>query len=966
MFTFRPIESAASIIEYHRDSLVGYYSEGVSEDGNARWIGRLQGRLLPQSEIGGAPAEASFAGLLRNRSPIGGGQLTPRARKKRRSGFDFACCAPKSVSMAHVMRGDDAILKIHRQCADEAFKFLEQFAAARIRRGGKYEDRRTGNLIAFATEHASSRYGDPHLHTHFVIPNVTWDSEECRYKALQTSEISKNLALATAIYRNRLAMKLIKLGYSLSDGADGKFEITGIPAELIREYSKSKERIDGKISEVESAIGHELVEADRRKIALGLRPKKMAKGEERAAFEKFREHMKKLGLGNILHPNFLKVLQNKLIAPSVSPKDAVNYAADHLFERNSVVSKSAFLKCAIDRLRGMVSYKKIFEELGERISSHTFLEWGDSITTSEMLASEQALIFMANGGMGKSESFLKRGGALWEFPKSLDGEQRRCLEQIIHSSDWLINVQGVAGAGKSFMLRTLAANLNRQGIGFVAVAPSSKATAELHELGSANVQTMQSLIAQGGNSRLRKGLLIVDEAGLVGTRDMEKLFGIAKKYDARILFSGDIRQHKSVPAGDALRLLQTRSEMKTFSLKEIRRQRDEKYRSAVRAIFNGDVNETVFKLKKINAIVESSSPLRHSHEVAEEYIRAQMRGENTLIVSPLWSEIEDISSAIRKRLFAKRHLDIAKSRQFCVTKSLSFTRAQKKNPQAYEGRNLYIEVFGKIAGVEPGIYRVANPQGEYLVLENEKGKKLRLSYSEADNFDVQEMRRIDIAPNEKLLLRGNLKAGRRTVLRRGELVVAKDISPDGTILLEDGRKIPPNFQAWTHGYAVTTHGSQGMTVDSVIVSCGDSALWSLTQEQFYVGISRGREKVKVFTTDIDEFTERIECSNERILAMELEERMRLEAARLRRMRENALKEEERLKREREEMEKRRLEEECLQKEKRRQEEARKLKQLEQEAKIPKKETPKPAQRIPLPEYNPKPRPDPNDDFGIGF
>lgn len=107
MFTFRPIESAASIIEYHRDSLVGYYSEGGSADGNARWIGRLQGPLLPQSEVGGTPAEASFAGLLRNRSPIGGGQLTPRTRKKRRSGFDFACCAPKSVSMAYVMRGND-------------------------------------------------------------------------------------------------------------------------------------------------------------------------------------------------------------------------------------------------------------------------------------------------------------------------------------------------------------------------------------------------------------------------------------------------------------------------------------------------------------------------------------------------------------------------------------------------------------------------------------------------------------------------------------------------------------------------------------------------------------------------------------------------------------------------------------------------------------------------------------------
>ena len=536
----------------------------------------------------------------------------------------------------------------------------------------------------------------------------------------------------------------------------------------------------------------------------------------------------------------------------------------------------------------------------------------------------------------------------------------------MRSSDWLMNVQGVAGAGKSFMLHALAANLNRQGIGFVAVAPSSKATAELYELGPENVQTMQSLIMQGGNDRLRKGLLIVDEAGLVGVRDMEKLFVMAKKYSARILFSGDIRQHKSVPAGDALRLLQTKSEMKTFSLKEIRRQRDEKYRSAVRAIFNGDVNETVFRLKKINAIVESSSPLRHCHEVAEEYIRAQLKGEKPLIVSPLWSEIEDISSAIRKRLFAMRHLDIGKSRQFCVAKSLSLTRAQRKNPQSYDRLGLYIEVFGQIAGVEPGIYRVANPQSEYLVLEDAKGRKLRLSYSEADKFDVQEMREIDIAPNEKLLLRGNLKEGRRTVLRRGELVGAKDISPDGTILLEDGRKIPPHFRAWTHGYAVTTHASQGMTVDSVIVSCGESALRSLTQEQFYVGISRGRKRVKVFAADIGDLTERIGCSNDRVLAMELEEMMRLEAARLRRMRKNALKEEERLKREREEMEKRRLEEERLQKEKRRQEEAIKLKQLEQEAKIPKKKTPKHVPNIPLPKYNPKPRPDRNEDFGIGF
>ena len=875
MFTFRPIQNAASIIEYHKDSLSEYYTGKTDSDQNARWVGTLMDRLLPSEELAEKPSKRSFARLLKNLHPKTNEKLTVRTRQKRRSGFDFACCAPKSVSMAHVMRGDDVLLKIHKECANEAFKFLEEHAATRIRKGGKYEDRRTGSLIAFATEHESSRYGDPHLHTHFVVPNITWDAQEKRYKALQTSQIAQYTALATAIYRNTLAKKLRELGYGLAYKPDGKFEIDGVPPALIKEYSKSKNHIDEKISEIESEQGIELKESVRRDIALGLRPQKMTKSKEKAVFERFKRHMKELGLTGHLYPNVLKILQNKIIAAPVLAVNAVNYATEHLFERNSVVGKYKFLECAIDRLCGTDSYGKVFAEFDRRIAANKILEIDGKVTTNEMVALERKLVSFANAGIGKSERFTKRSRIKWDFPSSLGDEQRKCLEHIMGSSDRIMNVQGIAGAGKSFMLQTLAANLRRQNVKFVAVAPSSKATAELHELGRENVQTMQSLIAQGGNKKLQNGLLIVDEAGLVGVRDMEKLFAIAEKYDARILFTGDIRQHKSVPAGDALRLLQTRSQMKTFSLSEIRRQKEAEYRNAVYAIFEGDVNKTVHKLKKMNAIIESGSYMEHRLRVADEYIKSYIKGENTMIVSPVWVEIDAITDAIQSRLFQEKLLDQSKSRPFNVTKSLSWTHAQKKEPGSYDlSETLYIEVFGKIGGVPPGVYRIADAKSEYISLEDWKGKKLRMAYSEAGKFDVLQMRKAVVTPREKLLIRGNLKVGKTTILRRGEIVVAKEIADDGTISLEDGRKIPPDFLSWTHGYAVTTHASQGITVDKTIVSCGSSGLRAFTQEQFYVGISRGKESVKVFTTDTEELTRRIGCSNERLLAMELAEKFR--------------------------------------------------------------------------------------------
>ena len=93
------------------------------------------------------------------------------------------------------------------------------------------------------------------------------------------------------------------------------------------------------------------------------------------------------------------------------------------------------------------------------------------------------------------------------------------------------------------------------------------------------------------------------------------------------------------------------------------------------------------------------------------------------------------------------------------------------------------------------------------------------------------------------------RTGRKKFVN-GELVEVKAIQGD-SVLLADGRVIPADYRTFTHGYAVTSHAAQGKTVDEVLVVASSRSLPAINQEQFYVSISRGRERCQVFTDDAE-------------------------------------------------------------------------------------------------------------------
>ena len=108
-------------------------------------------------------------------------------------------------------------------------------------------------------------------------------------------------------------------------------------------------------------------------------------------------------------------------------------------------------------------------------------------------------------------------------------------------------------------------------------------------------------------------------------------------------------------------------------------------------------------------------------------------------------------------------------------------------------------------------------------------------------------------------------SGKRFI--NGELVEVRAIQGD-SVLLADGRVIPADYRTFTHGYAVTSHAAQGKTVDEVLLVASSRSLPAINQEQFYVSISRGRERCQVFTDDSELLRLHVTHSSARLAAVE--------------------------------------------------------------------------------------------------
>jgi conjugative relaxase-like TrwC/TraI family protein len=851
---------AANHLE-HRD----YYAEGE------RVVGHWQGHGAELLGLTGAVTSEGFESLREGRDPKTGEFLRQRKgadriasdgtiQSRTRNLYDFTISAPKSVSIMAILGADDRLVEAHQRAVAEALEELESHAGVRVRKNGANEDRTTGNLVLAVYHHDTSRELDPQLHTHAVAANLSYDGTEARWKALQASGIYERTAYLTEVYRNVLARQVRMLGYEIEDRRDAKgrdrgFEIRGISDELIAKYSQRSKQRDAAIQQFVEQNGRQPTANE---VAVLIRETRAEKLVEISTAE-----VRKLQRERLTHieSRTLEELKSSAHARLIElqpARTALGYAKDHVFERVSVSRKHDLLVEALRHGRGRIDHAELKWSLTLEESSEAILRDGNEIATVESLQREREIVHLINQGIGR---FIRLGGSKSFIPShALRSDQKQAIQLVLDSCDGAVNICGAAGTGKTATLRELHRAFREAGRSVLAIAPTMSAVEELQKVGFANSLTVERVIQDRQVQRsLHNNVLIVDEAGMISGRQMWELLQLAKQHSVRIVFCGDTKQIQSVEACDALRVLETESQLKSVRLGQVQRQKVNVYREAIQVLRN-DPSAGFEKLEAMGAVREVSWTER-TQAVAAAYADGLSTGHNALVVCPTHDEIERVTDAIRSN--RKGAGELAGGVPLTRHVLLNWTAAQKQNMRNYRPGQL-LGFHKKVKGIEKNeTVEVITVEDKRLRIRNARGENFILTGKQAKAFDVLEQQSIEVAPGDQLLITANRREAKfRTT--NGEIVTVSKIDEVGRIHLQDGRVFPPSFKQFAHGYAVTAHRSQGKSVDSVIIS-GDG----MRKELFYVAASRGRQNILIVTSDKERLRESVGQSTARKSATQL-------------------------------------------------------------------------------------------------
>jgi conjugative relaxase-like TrwC/TraI family protein len=834
-----------------------YYCE------NEKVVGHWYGKLACEFNIfGNEITAAEFTAIQKNKNPWTGGKLTPAVRNGSSRFFDFQCSAQKSVSIMAVVMNDQRLSEAHSQCVKEALSEMEKFVSCRIRKGAFKNSEKlelTGNMIAGLYDHNASRALDPQLHTHCVIANVTWCESEQRYKALSEYEILKAIRYCGKFYQNAMARRVQELGYDIElkrteKGIEG-FEIKGVNNELLERYSRRRAEIEKEIEGFIKETGREPTSAEIHIIAQETREAKLTEITTPEVLELQRQMLSSEELSQLRSIKH-NALENERIIKQI-PSGKINRifgkTIDHLYERKSVVIGHELLAEALNQGMKNASPEDLKQALKNNRELIPLTDSPDILQTYYItrrgLALEREAIQLANAGI---DLFQPLGEQAEVDTSKLSLLQRNAVNGILQCRDFACILRGYAGAGKTTVLKPVHSGLIAAGKNPLYLAPTRGAVKVLQDDGFENATTVASFM---NNPEIPQNtVLIVDESSLVSAAVGHRLMYMAKQNNARILFVGDRRQHLSVEAGDFLKVLEFYSNIKNFELSQIIRQIPKHYRKAVQLMANNRTAEGLERLNDLGVIEEK----RHHYlsAAARSYVDAVNSGKKCLLVSPTHREIDTLNALVRR----ENGLDLGEQYPRTCFQDHNWTREQIASSQTYKpGYSIRFNtpLFG-------------TPYQKHDILAVEKVEKNKLIFTNGESLapsklknaiSVGVMKSLDLTPGDKILITAN---NPKYELVNGDTATIAEIYPDGEIQLIDGRTIPYDFESIAYGYATTSHKSQGSTCDHAILAAA-----KMDNRACYVGSSRGRQSVKVFTPDFEHLYDSVKRNSEHLTGHDL-------------------------------------------------------------------------------------------------
>ena len=872
MLTISKPLSAGQAQTYHQKEFTAKEQNYWSQRGVI--AGEWQGRMAGQFGLAGAVSAEDFAKLSQGQHPQTGEQLVRQRASyeyqdadgktirtmEHRAGWDATFSAPKSVSLTALVGGDQRVREAHRESVRVALDQLEHYTQARI--GGNHPPETTGRFIAAKFEHDTARpvdgYVAPQLHTHAVVFNVT-ERNNGQPRAVQPQSLFASQQFATAIYQSELTYKLRQLGYEITVGRSGAPEIKGYTQEYldassprsqqIREYLERTGRSGKEAAEIAAHSTRDRKEihsprevmAAHRKLAADFG--NQADVVVRAARERSQH-------------------QEKPVNSLDRVRESLTFSRDKNFEREAVVDERALIRDGLRRGMGEITHAQVRTHLDARLASGEFqiVERHQSVpgrqfTTAKTIQAEHEIIRRVREGQNAIEPVLPRTQAIAVADQHahLNHAQKTVVEDVLSATDRIQGIQGFAGAGKTTTLTAIRAAAESQGYQVEGFAPTSRAVRQLNEAGI-EAATLQGFLARTANPELaeRKHFYLVDESSLASTNQMREFLTRLGPND-RVLLIGDIRQHQGVEAGRPFEQLQDAG-MRTATLDDIVRQKDPALKSAVELLATGQVSVALDVLQEQGRVKEIPNQEERVRAIAKSYIESP---QNTLIVSPDNASRRELNLAVRQELKATGAVAPEDHNFRVLVQRQDMTGAERSWASHYGIDDVVRYTRGsKAIAIEAAAYAsvvAINPATNQLTVEKGNGELATYDPRRLTGVSVYREIEHEFSVGERIQFTAPDKS---LGVANRDMAVIEAFHPDGrlSVRLDNNRQIEFNaseHRHFDHGYAVTSHSSQGLTAERVLVHADTSVHPDLLNSRFgYVSISRASHEALLFTDDM--------------------------------------------------------------------------------------------------------------------
>ncbi|MGA8764403.1 MAG: MobF family relaxase [Candidatus Sulfotelmatobacter sp.] len=891
MLTFSKPLSAGQAQTYHQKEFTAKEQNYWSQQGVI--AGEWQGRLAERFGLAGTVYAEDFAKLSQGQHPQTGEQIVRQRASyeyqdaegktiktmEHRAGWDATFSAPKSVSLTALVGGDERVREAHRESVRVALDQLEHYTQARI--GGNHPPETTGKFIAAKFEHDTARpvdgYVAPQLHTHAVVFNIT-ERNSGQPRAVQPQSLFASQQFATAIYQSELTYKLCELGYEITTGRSGAPEIKGYTQEYLDASSPRSQQIREYLERT-GRSGKEAAEI----AAHSTRDRKgmHSPGEVMAAHRKLAADFGHQAEAVVRAACERSQHQEKPVNSFERVRESLTFSRDKNFEREAVVDERALIRDGLRRGMGDVTHTQVRANLEARLASGEFQIVqrpqgvpGRQFTTAKTIEAEREIIRRMREGQNHVEPVLSRPHAIAVADQHphLNQAQKSVVEDVLSSPDRIQGIQGFAGAGKTTTLTVIRNAAERQGYQVEGFAPTSRAARQLKEAGI-EAGTLQGFLARSSNPDLpeQKHFYLVDESSLASTNQIREFLSRMGP-DDRVLLIGDIRQHQGVEAGRPFEQLQEAG-MRTARLDEIVRQQDPALKSAVEMLATGQVSAALDALQQQGRVKEIPNAEERIRAIAKSYVESP---NNTLIVSPDNASRRQLNVAVRQELKAIGTLAKEDHTFRVLVQRQDMTGAERSWASHYEINDVVRYTRGsKPIGIEAAAYAsVVAISAAANQLTVEKANKELATYDPRRLTGVSVYREIDrqFSVGDRIQFTAPDKS---LGVANRDLAVIESIAPDGkvTARLDNNRQAEFNagdHRHFDHGYAVTSHSSQGLTAERVLVHADTSVHPDLLNSRFgYVSISRASHEATLFTDDMAKLVPQLGADVSKSSALEI-------------------------------------------------------------------------------------------------